>query len=300
MTTSQFFVYQRPIAWTALVATLLWGVYAYLSMPQRHDPEHPGRNGRDRDGLSRRRAEKVEQEVTRKIEKKVSENPAVERVHSISRQGLSVVFVELRDEIRQADPDLGGSSDQAAEHDRSAACGRPPLVPRLDKDFGDTVAVMLTITSPPVSDFEIEQRAESIRKRWPRLGPRGPPSIAANRVYGGAGLSQDGRPLYVLWIGNNLGAIADQGPGRGRGHGRAAQHRLPRFPAAGGTTDEDVHRECSPGNATRSAPAWPIRTSGQASWSRTWRNSPLCCGATRISPTAPIATATASCGSLPT
>ena len=39
MTTAQFFVYRRPIAWTALVATLVWGIYAYLSMPQRHDPD---------------------------------------------------------------------------------------------------------------------------------------------------------------------------------------------------------------------------------------------------------------------
>ena len=31
MTTSQFFVYKRPVAWTALVATLAWGAIAYLA-----------------------------------------------------------------------------------------------------------------------------------------------------------------------------------------------------------------------------------------------------------------------------
>ena len=45
MTTAQFFVYKRPVAWTALVATLLWGGYAYLAMPQRQDPIIPVRVG---------------------------------------------------------------------------------------------------------------------------------------------------------------------------------------------------------------------------------------------------------------
>ena len=163
MTTAQFFVYRRPIAWTALVATLVWGAWAYVSMPQRHDPDitvgtavvitpYPGA-----------RAEKVEQELTRKIEKKVNENPSVERVRSISRQGLSVVFVELRDEIDRPEvvwEDLQTKLQSMTDLPRVDG---QPLQPRLDKDFGDTTAVMLTISSPPVSDFEVERRAESIQ-----------------------------------------------------------------------------------------------------------------------------------------
>ena len=41
MTTSQYFVYRRPVAWTLLVATLAWGYFAYRAMPQRHDPIIP-------------------------------------------------------------------------------------------------------------------------------------------------------------------------------------------------------------------------------------------------------------------
>ena len=45
LTTAQFFVYKRPIAWTLLLATAVWGVYAYLAMPQRHDPQIQVRSG---------------------------------------------------------------------------------------------------------------------------------------------------------------------------------------------------------------------------------------------------------------
>ena len=231
MTIAQFFVYRRPIAWTALVATLLWGIYAYLSMPQRHDPDitvgmavvvtpYPGA-----------RAEKVEQELTRKIEKKVSENPSVERVHSISRQGLSVVFVELRDEIRQADQiwedlqtKLQGMTDLPRVDDI-------PLVPRLNKDFGDTAAVMLTISSPPVSDFEIERRAASIRAALVEARARRPAEYRDNRVDSRTGLSQHGGSLVrAVDRQQPQGTTAGERSGRGHGDRRAVKHRLPGLP----------------------------------------------------------------------
>ena len=144
-------------------------------MPQRHDPDitvgtavvitpYPGA-----------RAEKVEQELTRRIEKKVNENPAVERVRSVSRQGLSVVFVELRDEIKPADAIWEDLQTKLQGMTDLPRVDGQPLQPRLDKEFGDTTAVMLTISSPPVSDFEVERRAESIRAALADARARRPP-----------------------------------------------------------------------------------------------------------------------------
>jgi multidrug efflux pump subunit AcrB len=163
MTTAQFFVYRRPIAWTALVATLAWGVFSYRSMPQRQDPVIPVRSGVVTTAYPGARAEKVEQEVTRKIEKKLAENPAVETVRSVSRQGLSIVFIELFDRIKNAEEVWQDLTNKLAAMPDLPKSGDQPLRPEMNKDFGDTVAVMLTISSPPVSDFEIEQRARTIR-----------------------------------------------------------------------------------------------------------------------------------------
>lgn len=204
MTTAQFFVYKRPIAWTALVATLAWGVFAYVSMPQRHDPDisvgtavivtpYPGA-----------RAEKVEQELTRKIEKKVSENPAVERVRSISRQGLSVVFVELRDGIKRPDAVWEDIQTKLQSMTDLPRVGEVPLQPRLDKEFGDTVAVMLTISSPEVSDFELQRRAESIRTALAAARAQRPPELRDNRLTAVLVYPNTVARSYVLWIGNNL------------------------------------------------------------------------------------------------
>ena len=204
MTTSQFFVYRRSIAWTALVATLLWGVYAYLSMPQRHDPDTTVGTAVVVTAYPGARAEKVEQELTRKIEKRMSENPAVERVHSISRQGLSVVFVELRDEIRQADATWEDLQTKLQSMTDLPRIDDRPLVPRLNKDFGDTVAVMLTISSPPVSDFEITRRVESIQSALAETRAHRPEEFRSNRITAVLVYPNTVARSYVLWIGNNL------------------------------------------------------------------------------------------------
>lgn len=178
MNISQLFVVKRPIAWTAMVSVLVWGIYAYLMMPQRQDPIIPVVTGVILTPYPGAEAEKVEQEVTRKIERKVAENPSVEHVKSISRPGMSIVYVELFETERHAElvwQDVRGKLGEIK--DLPVAAGKPTQSV-LNKDFGDSVAVMLTITSPPVSDLEIGLRArnirdaiESHRKQAPATGP---------------------------------------------------------------------------------------------------------------------------------
>lgn len=165
LTVSQFFVYRRAIAWTLLVATLVWGIYAYHAMPQRHDPQIEVRSGVVLTIYPGASAVEVEQEPTRKVEKKLAENPAVEHVRSVSRQSLSVVFVDLFDTTKSAEPVWQDLDNKLAAMTDLPTAGGVPLRPRLNKDFGDTVAVMLTVSSPPVSDFEVEQRAAVIARR---------------------------------------------------------------------------------------------------------------------------------------
>lgn len=162
MTVSQYFVYKRPIAWTLLVFTMAWGAYAYMAMPQRQDPQIQIRSAVVLTPYPGATAPEVEQEVSRKVEKKLAENPAVEHVRSLSRQGLSVVFVDLYDTTRLAEPVWQDIENKLTSLNDLPSVGGQPVKPELNKDFGDTVAVMLTISSPPVSDFEVAQRARSI------------------------------------------------------------------------------------------------------------------------------------------
>jgi multidrug efflux pump subunit AcrB len=204
MTTAQFFVYRRPVAWTALVATLVWGVYAYYQMPQRHDPIIPVRIGTVVTVYPGADATRVEQELTRKIEKRVTENASVEKVHSLSRENLSVVFVELFDTVRQTEVVWQDIQNRLATmKDLPSVHGRV-MQPVLDKEFGETVAVMLTISGPKVSDFEVEARAKSIRRDLAAFRESRPESFRRNRVSAVLVYPPAVSKSHVQWLGTSL------------------------------------------------------------------------------------------------
>ncbi len=157
---ARFFTQNPQIAWVALFATLAWGVYGYLNMPKRKDPETPVRIAVaicPWPGIS---ADKVEQLVTRKIEEAVAGNSTIERIESTTQDSVSVVFVRLQDRVENTQEqfqDIGQRLEQV--HDLPQGAG--PI--RWVSDFGDTAALMLTVASPKVPDTEVKLRALGVQ-----------------------------------------------------------------------------------------------------------------------------------------
>src|SRR5579864_7098269 len=156
---ARFFVNNRQIAFVALLATLAWGVFGYMNMPKRKDPDIPVRIAlaiTPWPGIS---ADKVEQLVTRKVEQSVSGNSKVDRIESTTQDNVSVVTVQLLDNIKntkQEFQDIGQRLNQI--NDLPEGAGPITWI----SDFGDTAALMLTIASPTIPDLEIELRARSV------------------------------------------------------------------------------------------------------------------------------------------
>src|SRR4051812_40224358 len=93
--TARFFTETRHVSWVLLVGTMLWGVYGYLQMPQRKDPDIPIRQALALCAWPGASAEKIEQLITRRMEEKVAENVKVEKVESNTRTGITAVFITL-------------------------------------------------------------------------------------------------------------------------------------------------------------------------------------------------------------
>ena len=163
---ARFFTHNRQIAWVALFATLAWGVFGYLNMPKRKDPDIPVRIAlaiTPWPGIS---ADKVEQLVTRKVEQAATGNSKVDRVESTTQDNISVVQVRLLDSIsntQQEFQDIGQRLNQITDLPQGAG----PIT--WISDFGDTAALMLTVASPSVPDIEIDLRARGVRDGIERI-----------------------------------------------------------------------------------------------------------------------------------
>ena len=157
--TSRFFIENRQIAWVLLVGTIAWGVYGYLHMPQRKDPDIPARQAMVITNWPGASAEKVEQLVTRTIEQTVASNSNIARIESISRANVSYVTLTLSDKL----PDTGQTLDDIGGRLASINTlpqGAGPV--NFQRDFGDTATLLLTVASPKVDDREIAVRAHGI------------------------------------------------------------------------------------------------------------------------------------------
>src|SRR6185295_5559690 len=157
--TARFFVETRQVSWVLLILTCVWGVYGYLSMPQRKDPEVQVRTAVALVPWPGASAEKVEQLVVRKVEEQMAANAKVTKIESISRTGIAVVYLELDENLKETGKEL---DDIKLKLDsiNDLPSGAGPI--NFIKDFGDTAALMLTVASPRVSGVEIELRAKSI------------------------------------------------------------------------------------------------------------------------------------------
>src|SRR5260370_853176 len=157
---SRFFVEQRHIAWVMLIAVCVWGFYSYRSMPQRKDPDTPVKSAVAITVWPGAKGEQIEQLVTRKVEEKIAQNARVDKIRSISRTSFSVVYVDLDENMPGSQ--VGKELDDIALK-LATVIGLPEGAGPVNfiKDFGDTAALMCTVSSPHTTETGIHPRPKS-------------------------------------------------------------------------------------------------------------------------------------------
>jgi multidrug efflux pump subunit AcrB len=168
--TSRFFVEHRAVSWVLLVAVAGWGIFGYLSMPKRKDPDIPVRLALavcPWPGVS---AEKVEQLVTRTIEAAIEQNSTIHPpgpgtdygIRSVTLDGVAYVYIQLAENVADT---LKQFSDinLKLKAINNLPSGAGPI--QFYSDYGDTTTLMLTVASPKVSEVEVELRARAVEQK---------------------------------------------------------------------------------------------------------------------------------------
>src|SRR5215470_10897998 len=160
---SRYAVETRSVTWVLLLLTIVLGAVGYLAMPKRKDPFIKVRTAVAVCAWPGTAAEKVEEQLTRKIEEKIAQNSDIATIESTSRTGVAIVTVTLRDEVPYSEiPKAFDDIDLRLRTITDLPQGAQPI--DFQKDFGDTAALMLTVVSPKVSDLELKLRARAIQR----------------------------------------------------------------------------------------------------------------------------------------
>lgn len=168
MNLTQFSIEKNRITFTLLIVIIVMGLVMYQGLPRDSMPPYTVRVATVVSEFTGASPERVEQLVTDKIEKIAQELPELKEVNSTSRSGLSVVSVQLRDEV--APEDLQSVWDRLRRK-LNGLKGLPAGVkPRLNDDgIGEVYGIVVGLVSDGFSYAEMKAYADDIRDDFIKL-----------------------------------------------------------------------------------------------------------------------------------
>ncbi|TYA56005.1 efflux RND transporter permease subunit [Formosa maritima] len=162
MNLAKFSIERNRITFTILVTVVLMGIVMYNSLPRDSMPPYTVRTANIVTNFPGASPERVELLVTDKVEKVSQELPELKEVTSTSRSGLSVVTVELKDEVK---PEKLQAVWDRLRRKLDAIDGLPNgVVPYLDDDgIGEVFGIAVGIISDGYSYAESKEYVDDIK-----------------------------------------------------------------------------------------------------------------------------------------
>jgi multidrug efflux pump len=166
---SEWGLTHRAFTGFLMALLLLGGIFAYIQLRQREDPEFTFRVMVVKTLYPGATALEVEQQVTERLEKKIQELPNLDFLRSYSKPGESVIFVTPREDTPPKDiPELWYQVRKKVGDIRMAL---PPGIvgPFFNDEFGDTYSLLYAFSGEGYSYAELKQAVDSTRQQLLRV-----------------------------------------------------------------------------------------------------------------------------------
>ena len=167
MSLTKFALERRTVTGTLIAVLIFAGVGAYFDAPRQMDPGFIIRTAMITTYFPGASPERVEQLITDPIEKVVQEIPELDWVNSESRTGVSVIYVNIREEFKEMRPiwdDLRRKVDSVEPNLPEDING-----PFVDDEFGDVYPIMFSMTGDGFSYMELKDIADDLRDELLRI-----------------------------------------------------------------------------------------------------------------------------------
>ncbi len=177
MNITKFAVEKYKITTVVLLSVIFGGIYAFFQMPQDEDPGFTVRTALIATYLPGASPKRMEELVTDKLEKRIQEIPELDYVKSISRNGTSIIFVNIKESYKNMRPiwDDLRRKVQAAKNDLPNGV----YGPYVNDDFGDVYGIIVSITGDGFSYREMEKIGKEVKDEFLRI-----PDVAKVHLYG--------------------------------------------------------------------------------------------------------------------
>ena len=165
MNITEFAVKNQVVTWLAVFLLLLGGLFSYEKLGKLEDPEFTIKTAVIVTQYTGAGPIEVEQEVTERIEIALQEIPEIDNVESVSRAGLSIVKIEIKnkywsDQLPQIWDTLRRKI-RNVENTLPAGASRPDI----RDDFGDVFGFVLAVTGDGFTYNQLEKEVKRLKKK---------------------------------------------------------------------------------------------------------------------------------------
>jgi multidrug efflux pump subunit AcrB len=160
-----------------VVTVTVWGVVSLMTLPRQEDPRIAWRLANVVTRLPGAAPTRVESLITDVLEHTVKEVDEVEHIYSVSRSGVSLVQVELGDDVTDVGPVW-----QKVRHKLSEASSRLPegtIGPVLNDEIMGTFAAVIALTGESSTYRQLKDHAEDLEDQLRFL-----PTTASTELFG--------------------------------------------------------------------------------------------------------------------
>ena len=164
MSLTRVAIENRTVTYFAAFLVFIAGIAGFLSLGQLEDPDFTVKTAVISTIYHGADPQEVELEVTDKIELAIQEMKQVKTLRSLSKAGLSIIFIDIEPSFSSADmPQIW---DELRRKVRNVESSLPPGVqrPTISDDFGDVYGHLLAVTGDGYSYAEMEDYTKEIKK----------------------------------------------------------------------------------------------------------------------------------------
>jgi len=164
MNIAEVSIKKSVISWMFTVLLAVGGVISYFNLGKLEDPEFTIKEALVMTAYPGATAEEVTEEVTDPLERAIQQMPQLEKVESISKNNLSILTVEIKEEYSKTQ--LPQIWDELRRKVGDAQEELPPgaMESKVVDDFGDVYGVLFAITSDGFSYKELRDYVKKIEK----------------------------------------------------------------------------------------------------------------------------------------
>ncbi|MEO1528175.1 MAG: efflux RND transporter permease subunit, partial [Planctomycetota bacterium] len=189
MSLSKLAMDRRTVVYTFVCLLTAWGIYTFVTMPRREDPEFTIRTCVVSTRWEGTPTVKVEELITDKLEEELDTIDEVDYLNSETTTGQSVIYVNLDDNVDPSDIQQVWDKVRAKVND--VEMPTPEVRPIVNDEFGDTTVLLLGVYQTPLdgesgindldrySPRELEVHADTVRDAIRLL-----PGVAKVEKYG--------------------------------------------------------------------------------------------------------------------